>query len=180
MNLQDMICTQCSAPLPATAIPGETMTCQYCGTSFCVPEARMAGVEFNMGNGSIYIGGDLVGGDKVVIGDDITRPAMAERKSDRIYYAEGDCVGTRSAIGGRGQTVTDKHYARADKGQKAKEVERITLVMSERVSQAQDSNPAESFVSMSSTLPYNTHPEPGNFFRRLLRKIFNLGQDRTR
>lgn len=66
-SLQAWTCIQCGAALPAEAGTGELVTCGYCGTPFklSAPKARSGGV--NISGGSVTIGGDLIGGSKMVM-----------------------------------------------------------------------------------------------------------------
>ena len=53
--LQDLECTHCGAPIKTTAKPGETVTCDCCGSAFLMPERQTAAIVVGS---NVVIGGD--------------------------------------------------------------------------------------------------------------------------
>jgi hypothetical protein len=67
-QLKAWACSKCGAPLPDSSTERFTLTCASCGTVYRMPQAstgRSGGIYFN--GGTISVGGEVVGGDKIVI-----------------------------------------------------------------------------------------------------------------
>ncbi len=104
--LQAWTCVKCGAALPAEAGSGELVTCGYCGTPFKLPTAEVRHGGISISGGSVFIGGDLIEGSKVITAANVTipaetmwdEPATSENegisiKAEEIQIA-GDVVGS--------------------------------------------------------------------------------------
>ena len=62
--LQTWTCVKCGAALPVEAA-GVSVACGSCGTPFKLPNAQVQGGGITISGGSVFVGGDIVGGDLV-------------------------------------------------------------------------------------------------------------------
>lgn len=74
--LQPWTCIKCGAALPVEVGTGQLVTCKHCGTSFKLPEAKMRPAGINISGGPVTIGGDVVGGSKIVASSNGARPPV--------------------------------------------------------------------------------------------------------
>ena len=71
--LQAWTCIKCGAALPAEVGPSKLVTCKHCGTLFKLPATKARTGGINISGGPVTIGGDLVGGSKIVTGSNDAR-----------------------------------------------------------------------------------------------------------
>lgn len=65
-ELKAWACTQCGAALPREVDDCNTVTCVACGSVFRLPQASMRSLGVTIDADMITIGGDVVGGSKIV------------------------------------------------------------------------------------------------------------------
>jgi hypothetical protein len=105
-SLQAWTCGKCGAALPAEAGTGELVTCGYCGTPFKLPTATARRGGVNISGGSVFVGGDIVGGSKrVIMTGEIPSTASIwdepDTSDDEGVSIEGDGIQVRgNVIGG--------------------------------------------------------------------------------
>lgn len=76
--LQAWTCAKCGAALPVEAAAGVSVTCNSCGTPFKLPRAQVQGGGITVSGGSVAIGGDLVGRNKIIMAaSDTAQPLPA-------------------------------------------------------------------------------------------------------
>lgn len=63
-----LACPSCGAAFPAGARPGTAAKCEHCGTTSLIPDSFESGGINLVARGGIFIGGDLVAGNKIVMG----------------------------------------------------------------------------------------------------------------
>ncbi len=77
-QLKAWTCSKCGAALPRKPEDSETVACAYCGSVFRLPRPRehSGGVQIN--GSTITVGGDVIGGDRIVIVSDGTIDRLFE------------------------------------------------------------------------------------------------------
>ena len=66
-QLKDWTCTKCGAALPREVTNCGTLSCTYCGSVFSTPRPRKFSGGVNISGETITVGGDIIGGDRIVI-----------------------------------------------------------------------------------------------------------------
>ncbi len=64
---QAWTCAKCGAALPVEAAAGVSVTCSSCGTPFKLPGTQAQGGGVTISGGSVFVGGDVVGGSVVKV-----------------------------------------------------------------------------------------------------------------
>ena len=78
-TLRSWTCVKCGAALPAEAGTGAVVTCGYCGTPFSLPTAKVRCGGVNISGGSVFVGGDVIGRNLVIV------PADTSPTSETIW-----------------------------------------------------------------------------------------------